>query len=90
MTLAAHGTDTLPDPGFLLPASCSSARQPGAGVAERVQEAVRLTRAEVGLLHVCGEAFLFTVAVHGLDPACTCTSGVVLDDAMQHVLRAGR
>jgi hypothetical protein len=90
-TLVAGTADTLPDPGFLLPAQ-SSRRPTGWRLALQrgFKEAIRLTRAEVGLLHVCGEAFLFTVAVHGLDPDLHMHIGVSFwDDAMQHVLKGG-
>ena len=90
-TLVAGTEDTLPDPGFLLPAP-NSRRPAGWRLAlhRGFKEAIRLTRAEVGLLHVCGEAFLFTVAVHGLDAGLHMHVGVSFwDDAMQHVLRGG-
>jgi len=90
-TFAAATADTLPGPAFLLPvrgaprtAAWRLALQCG------FLDAVRLTRAEVGLLHLCGEAFLFTVAVHGLEPQWHMHVGVSFwDEAMQHVLRGG-
>lgn len=90
-TTPAAAAESLPDPGFLVPAS-RAARPSGwrSALQRGFHEAARLTRADVGLLHLCGDAYLFTVAVHGLDPTLHMLVAVSFwDDAMQHVLRGG-
>jgi|GEM_PF-4167629 len=90
-TIAAEMADTLPDHGLLVP---PDGVQRSARVRLALQcgfeDAVRITRADVGLLHLCGDAFLYTVAVHGLDTSLHMHVAVSFwDDAMQQVLRGG-
>jgi len=93
--------DPLPDAGVravsgLLSASRASSSPVCSGDAAPFEdmlgsaffEAVRETEADVGLLHRRTDAFLYTLAVHGLDPGMHLQMGVSLwDPAMLRLLR---
>lgn len=88
-TPAAEMADTLPDHGLLVP-SGGTHRPARVRLALQCgfEDAVRVARADAGLLHLCGDAFLYTVAVHGLDAGLHMHVAVSFwDDAMQQVLR---